>query len=156
MPRLLTLCTLIFLCIPLHGQIISTNGIALVQTGGAPSSCLSNGFKTLSPANANGSCIDLTTGGNNFESSAVWACDPINLGQNFKMSFTGNFGSTVGAGDGIGSQQRLAVDPEAEHDEVAVCESKTVRASSFEREQRVIPMGDFCYVFLDECGHGKS
>ena len=101
MPRLLTLCTLIFLCIPLHGQIISTNGIALVQTGGAPSSCLSNGFKTLSPANANGSCIDLTTGGNNFESSAVWACDPINLGQNFKISFTGNFGSTVGAGDGI-------------------------------------------------------
>lgn len=101
MPHLLTICTLLCLCMPICAQTILTNGITLAQTGGSPSSCLSNGYKTLSPAFVNGNCIDLTTGGNNFESSAVWACDPINLGQNFKISFTGNFGSTVGAGDGI-------------------------------------------------------
>jgi len=85
-------------------QSITTNGVSLTETGGAPSSCLTNGFKTLWPAvdlAPFANCIELTTVGNNFESSAVWACDPINLGQNFKVTFTANFGSTTPAGDGI-------------------------------------------------------
>ena len=82
-------------------QSITTNGVTLTETGGAPTSCLTNGFKTINSATDLGSCIQLTTSSTSFESGAFWVCDPIDLNQTFKITFTANFGSDPTTGDGI-------------------------------------------------------
>jgi hypothetical protein len=83
-------------------QSITTNGIPLTETGGTPTSCLANGFKTINSASQFGTtCIELTTGSASFENGAFWVCDPIDLNQSFKITFTANFGSDPTTGDGI-------------------------------------------------------
>ena len=94
--------SIFFYVLSYFSQSITTNGVVLVETtAGNPSVCWAGGFDLLYPAAQSGSCIEMTTGGGNFESSAVWACDPIDLNQTFKVSFTANFGSDNGAGDGL-------------------------------------------------------
>ena len=102
MRKLLLTISLTLVALPFFTQSITTNGVVLTETtAGNPSVCWAGGFDLLYPAVQSGSCIEMTTGGGNFESSAVWACDPINLNQTFKVSFTANFGSDNGAGDGL-------------------------------------------------------
>ncbi|HAE31740.1 MAG TPA: hypothetical protein DCF89_11550, partial [Flavobacteriales bacterium] len=80
---------------------LSTNGVALTDLTASPGTCSGGGFQTVNFATVSGSCINLTTNGITFESGAVWACDPIDLNQTFKVTFTANFGSDVTTGDGI-------------------------------------------------------
>ena len=80
---------------------ISTNGASLTDLSSTPGTCAAGGFQTVNFASTSASCINLTTNGTTFENGAVWACDPIDLNQTFKVSFTANFGSDITTGDGI-------------------------------------------------------
>ncbi len=80
-------------------QTILTNGVNITESGGAPSNCGTNGFKTVNAANETGTCIELTSGG--FANGAVWVCDPIDLDFSFRIQFDVNFGTDINGGDGM-------------------------------------------------------
>ncbi|MNZ80954.1 hypothetical protein D3C78_996080 [compost metagenome] len=62
----------------------------------------------------------------------------------------------IRAGDGIGAQQVLAVDLEADHGEVAVGEPQRHVAGGGEGEKAVGPVVDGQYAFFVECTHGEN
>ena len=98
MKELIGIC---FICIQycLIGQVINVNGTALTASGGAPSNCVANGYKTVNSASVAGNCVTFTTA--SFTNGAIWACTPIDLNQSFKLTFNASFGTNTAAGDGI-------------------------------------------------------
>jgi hypothetical protein len=60
----------------------------------------------------------------------------------------------VGADDGIGAQQRLAVHPQADHGEVAVGKAQALAARGGEGKQAIGPVVDGEHFFVVEGGHG--
>ena len=61
----------------------------------------------------------------------------------------------VRAGDAVGAQQRLAVDRQAEHHEVAVAKAQGGVARGAKRKQRLVPVVDMQNAFGAEVCHGR-
>ena len=96
----LTLLTLF-----VFSQAITVNGTALTTASGrgSPSSC-SNDYKLrgsgLNPS-ISGNCVILTDGTSTNGSGSISICSPLDLTNDFNLTFTANFGSNTGSGDGI-------------------------------------------------------
>ena len=86
-------------------QAITVNGTALTTASGAgsPSSC-SGDYKLrgsgLNPSIV-GNCVFLTDGTSTNGSGSISICAPLDLTNNFNLTFTANFGTNAGSGDGI-------------------------------------------------------
>ena len=61
----------------------------------------------------------------------------------------------VGAGHAVGAHQRLAVDRQADHHEVAVAKAQGRIARGAEREQGVVPVVDVQDAFGADVCHGR-
>ena len=90
----------------IYSQAIIVNGIGLTSpsTGGSPTSC--NGdykFKNagVPPPTINSNCVVLTDGTAVDGEGDIWICDPLDLTNDFNLTFTANFGTNLGSGDGI-------------------------------------------------------
>ena len=79
-------------------QSVVVDGVSLINSGGAPNNCVSNGYKLVGSAISNGGCASLTQ--STFDAGGMWICDPINLNQSFKVYFEANFDS-FNSGDGL-------------------------------------------------------
>src|SRR5690606_10697159 len=62
----------------------------------------------------------------------------------------------VGAGNAVGAHQRLALDFEAQHHEMAVVEAQAGIAGGLEGKQRVVPMTYAEDLLGIESGHDES
>ncbi len=62
----------------------------------------------------------------------------------------------VGAGDGVGAHQRLAVHLQADHHELAVLEAQAALAGGAEAEQGVVPVMDAEHLFKRKLAHAGS
>ena len=62
----------------------------------------------------------------------------------------------VGAGDAVGAHQRLALDFQTQHHEMAVVKAQAGIAGGLEREQRVVPVADAEDLLGIESGHDES
>ena len=60
----------------------------------------------------------------------------------------------IGAGHGVGAQQRTALDLEPDHGELAVLESEAGIAGGGEAEKRIGPVPDRKNSLSIECAHG--
>ncbi|MFZ9028775.1 MAG: lectin-like domain-containing protein, partial [Crocinitomicaceae bacterium] len=102
---LLSGLTVLFINLSL-GQAITVNGTALTapSVGGAPASCTgdykvrNNGIPAPSIA---GNCITLTDGTAANGEGDLWVCAPLDLTNDFNLTFTANFGTNPNSGDGI-------------------------------------------------------
>jgi hypothetical protein len=62
----------------------------------------------------------------------------------------------IGAGDGIGTQQRLVVDFQANHDELAILEAQAALTRGAEAEQGIVPVMNAENFFKCQFAHDSS